>query len=82
VNSAAAYQRNSMQSPRQRWLRRYSGDENAGIGEGIDALAINPDTGGVRLSQYIPDNAKYSDDLFATHADCSTRSIFPSPPGV
>ena len=39
--------------------------------------AINPDTGGVRLSEYIPDGTKWSDDLFATHADWFEKIKFP-----
>jgi hypothetical protein len=41
--------------------------------------AINPDTGGVRLGQYIPANWKWSADpnLFATHADWFEKIHFP-----
>src|ERR1017187_9941816 len=48
-----------------------------GSKKGSMLWAINPDTGGVRLSQYIPDNTKWSDDLFATHADWFEKIHFP-----
>jgi hypothetical protein len=48
-----------------------------GSTKGSMLWAINPDTGGVRLAPYIPDDTKWSADLFATHADWFEQIKFP-----
>ena len=90
VNSAAAYQRKlDAKSASVLAARDVAAMRTRGSVKGSMLWAINPDTGGVRLGQYIPDNLKASkhsiwrDDPLTPYLrrtrTGSTRSISPSP---
>ncbi|MGA9627349.1 MAG: hypothetical protein WBQ65_22940, partial [Bryobacteraceae bacterium] len=63
----------SVRAPRDLAEMRVRGSD-----AGAMLWAINPKTGGIRLSQYIPDKlTAVRDDLFATHADWFEKIGFP-----